>query len=892
MLGNDVMGTGAPRKAPGFLRRKFQPPALPDPCFEENGIAGIIENLDAWRVCLVAAAVGYGKTTLLTQWHRQLHEASACEPLWLDLDRYDAVPARFLQALCHCFCAVDLRFGELERQAGELEACDDVEPCLIDFVNLSDEACDPAMTYVLFLDSYECASSDDFDDVIRFLVSNMGDSIRFVVAGACLSPAIDDLRFSAEVVEVSTEDLMFDDERFLSACALLLPGVDPDEYRMIRDMGGRWPLSITYYREARKRCSTSEDTCRMAMRYAERFFERSVMGSIDEESRRFLVDVSLLERFDPSACDAVTGRKDSRELLESLAERNLYVRYDVSSDAFGCEPLFRRYLLQELVKEGDDRLEGLAQRASEWFAERGMREERAKYLALTCDAYYVEGSVEGSVGLSLPADAESYREHLLFTPASSFSSDAFLAWALVWSFISAGLVDEARFWLGRAHEIAPELPERAYEFADAICLALDGDSAGSLEVIRNLREREGASMPRSFQCLLVHMEGENCERLGRIQEGRNLYLKAHSLAEREKSSFYKLFDYYLLAQNYFNSGDFEEAESMARKTLGSCNPGSSLQGGALSIIASILIERHELAEARKVLDRAIPCVSPNSNLDMYVDVHLASARLERVRGNLIEAFEMASELVEAVEGKCCPRNMGIRAYVMKAVLAVELGEQTALRSCMRVVERFVGDLDAFKSIPCAFAKARWLWTAGHRDECLALLDSLREPILACGSTYYLTQLTMLQSSYNAENGDEERGMVELNRALELSMRHGYMSVFLEGRTCIQELLLKLVTGRRASYAVRSYAKEALLLFKTRSEIDEGIALTQGDVQGYYALTEREREVLDKLNAGMSRGEIAASFGISQNTVKSHLKNIYSKLGVHTRSEAYRASERD
>lgn len=151
---------------------------------------------------------------------------------------------------------------------------------------------------------------------------------------------------------------------------------------------------------------------------------------------------------------------------------------------------------------------------------------------------------------------------------------------------------------------------------------------------------------------------------------------------------------------------------------------------------------------------------------------------------------------------------------------------------------------------------------------------------------------MLQSSYNAENGDEERGMVELNRALELSMRHGYMSVFLEGRTCIQELLLKLVTGRRASYAVRSYAKEALLLFKTRSEIDEGIALTQGDVQGYYALTEREREVLDKLNAGMSRGEIAASFGISQNTVKSHLKNIYSKLGVHTRSEAYRASERD
>ena len=40
---------------------------------------------------------------------------------------------------------------------------------------------------------------------------------------------------------------------------------------------------------------------------------------------------------------------------------------------------------------------------------------------------------------------------------------------------------------------------------------------------------------------------------------------------------------------------------------------------------------------------------------------------------------------------------------------------------------------------------------------------------------------------------------------------------------------------------------------------------------------------------MTRTEIALSLSVSQNTVKTHLKNIYSKLGVHTRSEAYRAS---
>ena len=876
---------------PGFLKRKFLPPELPSPCFKEEGVVGAIDDIDAWRVCFVTAAAGYGKTTLLSQWHRRFAEDVRCAPLWISLDCRDRDPVRFLRALCRCFSAVDGRFGELEEQVALLDADGDVESGCVEFVNLADDACDPDRTYVLFLDSYDAAASEGCDDIICFLDRSMERFVRFVISGAYLSPRIDDLRFESEVRDVPLGDLVADEERFIAACAALLPDASEEERRTILERGGRWPLAIVYYKEARKHAASWEEACAIAERYARRFFERSVMSAMDEQARSLLVDTSLLERLDPALCDEVAGASGSRGILEGLAARNLYVSRD-GAEAFRCEPLFRRYLLHRLMEERGGRIEELAQRASEWYAERGMRDEHAKYLALSSDAYYVESSVEGSVGLVLPPGVASHREYLLFAPASSFCSDAYLCWALVWSCISAGLVDDARYWLKRAHDVAPELPQRAYEFADAICLALDGDSAGSLSVIRSLREREGSAMPRTFQCLLVHMEGENCERLGRIQEGRTLFLKAHALAEREGSAFYKLFDYYLLAQNYFNSGDFEEAEEMARKTLGMCKEGSSLQGGALSVIASILIERHELDEADAVLARALACVSPNANLDMYVDVHLALARLARVRGNLIEAFGVASSLVEVVEGKCCPRNMGIRAYVMKAVLAVELGERTALRSCMRVVERFIDDPDVFKSIPCAFAKARWLWAFGRREECLSLLDSLRDPILACGSTYFLTQLTMLRSSYCAEDGDEERGMVELNRALELSMRCGYMSVFLEGRTCIQELLLKLVTGRKASFAVRNYAKEALLLFKTRSEIDEGIALTQGDVQGYYALTEREREVLDKLNAGMSRGEIAASLGISQNTVKSHLKNIYSKLGVHTRSEAYRASDRD
>jgi RNA polymerase sigma factor (sigma-70 family) len=57
------------------------------------------------------------------------------------------------------------------------------------------------------------------------------------------------------------------------------------------------------------------------------------------------------------------------------------------------------------------------------------------------------------------------------------------------------------------------------------------------------------------------------------------------------------------------------------------------------------------------------------------------------------------------------------------------------------------------------------------------------------------------------------------------------------------------------------------------------------MSGLNALTEREREVLDLLAQGLTNKEIAEKLVITTNTVKRHLKAIFEKLDVHTRSAA-------
>jgi LuxR family maltose regulon positive regulatory protein len=53
----------------------------------------------------------------------------------------------------------------------------------------------------------------------------------------------------------------------------------------------------------------------------------------------------------------------------------------------------------------------------------------------------------------------------------------------------------------------------------------------------------------------------------------------------------------------------------------------------------------------------------------------------------------------------------------------------------------------------------------------------------------------------------------------------------------------------------------------------------------HSLTDRELDVLRYLPTRLSTTEIAGQLGISPNTVKTHLKNIYQKLGARSRNEA-------
>ncbi len=888
-----------------FLRKKFQPPRMKGKyaLVPEERITPLVMDLDAWDICLVASSAGTGKTALLSQWYDELARREDDVVFWVSLDANDASPLRFMRGLLEAFSAFDERFSDV---VPSLADPSDAEALAITLINCGDAAFEHVGHAVVILDGYEQAASTELAETIAYFNRYIADNVRLIVAGTYIPSVLSDLALECEVLEFGTRDTRWDERRLALLREQL--GLTAADIEAIGSYDlAQTPLGLSFVRYALDRQTAAKPASEVLRACCRRFFERELVGRVSEADMELLLCASLTDTANAELCDLLMETKGSAARFADMERKNLFVAATPEPNTWELAPQLHAYLRDLLLSRELSWLQKLAMRASNWYREHNDMLRHGKYLAMGTDPFYLEGSVEGATGLRRPDRANetnvsdqfvsfarsqeglSLYGYLLSRDAMDFLEDPYLAWVAVWSCISAGDVEQARWWLDQARLIEGDAAsDKPYRFADALCVALEGDSARSLEIIQPLLDEE-ATLPLAFNCLLNHMAGENLERLGRVREGRDMYLKAYSLAEHCDTPFYQLFDLNLLAQHHFYIGDFEEAEKTVRRGLALCEEGTPLYGALLAVRASILIERHELEAAQECLEEALACVSTDTNLDMYVDVQMARARLRRVGGNRIAALEIAADTVDAMEGKRVPRNMDMRAYALKAALAAELDEMSAARSCEAVIDAFMDDADVFRSIGCVFSKARMLWHEGRREECLDLLERKRPVIDETGSIYFATQLAVLCASYHAEMGHDTRAMVELSRSVELAMHGGFKSVFLEGRTCMHELLLQLATSRKSSYAVRNHAKSVLLLFDTEEEIKDKMAFREGAVQGYYSLTEREREILQRLNSGMTRAEIALSFNVSQNTVKTHLKNIYSKLGVHTRSEAYRAS---
>jgi LuxR family maltose regulon positive regulatory protein len=166
------------------------------------------------------------------------------------------------------------------------------------------------------------------------------------------------------------------------------------------------------------------------------------------------------------------------------------------------------------------------------------------------------------------------------------------------------------------------------------------------------------------------------------------------------------------------------------------------------------------------------------------------------------------------------------------------------------------------------------------NEAMGLLDRLLKAAEGGGRTGSVIEILMLQALAHHAQDDISPALVSLERALTLAQPEGYVRIFVDEGLPMAALLREAAKHGTTP----NYVSQLRAAF---GKAEDTTSVTQLLIE---PLSERELEVLRLLGTELNGPEIARELLVSLNTMRTHTKNIYNKLGVNNRRAAVRRAE--
>jgi LuxR family transcriptional regulator, maltose regulon positive regulatory protein len=433
-----------------------RPEQLPRPILLE-----LLGDASDRKLTLLSAPAGYGKTTLLAQWH----QAQASLPLaWVSLDEQDNDPVRLWR---HIVEAVRQVVPEEDFAADVIGGMSVVGQRLVEITipMLINRLTELPYRVVVVLDDYQLVTEGACHESVAFFVEHVPENIHLVLSSRSDPPlALGRLRARGELNEIRTEQLAFSEEE---AATLLNEkmalDIDRDNLRLLMNRTEGWPAAIylaSLSLQKRDDKHAFIEAFRGSSRYIVDLLGEEVLASLPEEIREFLLRTSVLRRMTGPLCDAVTEREDSSQLLRELARSNLFVvPLDDQGEWYRYHNLFSDLLLYELKSSRPDLVPILHGRASVYSERTGYFEGAIRQATVAADygrvgllvaRYWFAYAVTGH-----SATVERWLESL---PEGQITQDAALVLVKAWICALSGRAEETENLLDLAESIPYEGP--------------------------------------------------------------------------------------------------------------------------------------------------------------------------------------------------------------------------------------------------------------------------------------------------------------------------------------------------------------------------------------------------------------------------------------------------
>ena len=881
-----------------FTNSKYHPPSQKVHLIERVALNQILKEIQSRKLIVLQAPAGYGKSTLLSQWHTKLISDNF-RVGWLSLDDDDNNTLTLLSYLLGIISSMGAPSDPEEITSGKTIhelSTRDLFVLLIHEIEKFNES------VFLILDNFEMLDKEVVNAVIRPLLQFTPDHFHLIIASR-FQPDLElsRLRTQGLLHQIKATDLRFslyEIEEFFQG------KLSKYEERTIAERTQCWPVAVQlarFWRDSdgggilKKFSGVPEEIAE--------YLSEQVLLQLPEPVQEFLLETSVLDVLTEVDIKGIFIERDYWSMLGDLIslEPFLYL-HDTDPKSYHLNPIFRDYLRMEFNERSPEKKQAVHHSAAMWFAANNQLSTAVRHAKESHDKELAGRIVQDAGGLSIWIS----QGLLLITTVHRLLDEKviedFPRLKLLRSLI---LLKEGK--LIEARRLYEQVRKESNHFStdkksqDISALKLDALVVDSTLLVNECRLAT-ADYVSDYEAVVSDMATKD-----ELLHGNLITLLC--LSHHQRGEFAKGLDYADRAiavyrsngivhgqiYNYLHKGVIQFAQGNSRKTLHCYKQALSIArtyygtdkskiAVTFPLIAEVNYELNNLDTAGSHLHNIIKKLHATEGwFDIYAAGYITTAQLILNDAGMDGAMEFLDSVESEIEA------CGIVGLV-KIILATRISllsrhglfseAEYILRYSNLTIDAYIRpdpDVTTWREREAVIkAIAELSIPRGKNHKLFQDLLQISNNLLATMHIRSFIHIGILTALAGMSLGEKEQTWKLLLQVMDKSLHSGFIRFFID-------------RGDPAKQMLEMFEKECGPVISGRTaehchDIIEQFDISRQEKQN-FSLTKREAELLVELKSGKPDKLIARSLRVSPNTVRYHLKKLYRKLGAVNRTEA-------